>query len=114
MHDADDTDNTKALLCQVTVTVHPIDAAIHPSYPTGWRWGVTVGGQPINDLDYCIGAGHEDTETRAAIQGEMVGAAATLALRHYGLMPKYAFQRLDWDPIPAEADNRPVLKFGGE
>lgn len=109
----DSADSETPLIHQVTVVVHPIDRAVHQTYPNGWRWGVTVGGKPINDLDFCVGAGHEETEMRASVQGETVGAAVALALRHYGLTPRYAFQRLDWDPIPADADNRPILKFGG-
>lgn len=109
---SDDAGNETPLMHQVTVVVHPIDTAEHPTYPNGWRWGVTIGGKPINDIDFCVGAGHEETEIRAAVQGEMVGAAVTLALRHYQLTPKYAFLRLDWDPIPSDADDRPILKFG--
>jgi hypothetical protein len=103
---------TPTLVHQVTVTVHPIDPNVHPSYPPGWRWSVTVGGMPINDLDYCVGAGHSIDEQHAAVSGETVGAAVVMAMRKFGIEPRYMFLRMDWDPIPAEADNRPLVEFG--
>jgi hypothetical protein len=103
---------TPTLVHQVTVTVHPIDPNVHPSYPPGWRWSVTVGGMPINDLDYCVGAGHEHTKGDAAVTGETVGAAVTLALRKFGVNAGYQVIHMDWDPIPAEADDRPLKQLG--
>lgn len=101
-----------ALVHQVMVVVHPIDTTVHPTYQPGWRWGVTVGGMPVNDLDYCVGAGHATSARQASVDGETVGAAVALALQHFGIPARYVFQRMDWDPIPAEADNRPLLEFG--
>jgi hypothetical protein len=101
-------DDKVLLLYQITVFVHPVCVATHPSYPPGWRWSVVVGGMQAADLDFCVGAGHADSESVAAVRGEEVGAAAVLALRHFGVRTNYAFQRLDWDPIPAEADHRPL------
>jgi hypothetical protein len=104
----------KNIVHRVVVTVHPIDTSIHPSYPPGWRWGITVGGKPINDLDYCVGAGHAPTERDAALRGEETGAAIVLAMRKFGIVAQYGFQRMTWDPIPASADDRPLLRFQGE
>jgi hypothetical protein len=102
------------LVPEVTVVVHPIDLTQHPSYPPGWRWAVMVGGRPPTDLDFCVNAGHCMTEGEASLVGEQNGASATKALRLLGVPARYGFLRLDHDPIPAEADERPLAVWRGE
>lgn len=102
------------LVPEVAVVVHPVDRAVHPTYPDGWRWAVQVGGGPPNDLDRCVGAGHCLSETAASAAGEEVGSAVTKALRTFGVQVRYSYQRLGWDPIPAEADERPIGIWHGE
>lgn len=96
----------------VTVVVHPVDTEVHPSYPPGWRWAVQVGGTGPADLDFCVGAGHEPDRGTAAVVGESHGAAACKALRLMGVPARYAKSELTWDPIPAEADERPLVEWG--
>lgn len=98
----------------VTVVVHPIDQRQHPTYPPGWRWAVMVGGRPPADLDFCVNAGHATTESEAAVLGEMNGASATKALRLLGVPARYGVLKLGHDPIPTEADERPIGIWHGE
>ena len=102
------------LFPDVRVVVHPIDPATHPSYPPGWRWAVQVGGGRIDDLDRCVGAGHCPSETEASVAGEQAGSVATKALRLLGIPARYGVLRLGYDPIPAEADDRPIGVWRGE
>jgi hypothetical protein len=99
---------------EVTVVVHPVDTAMHPTYPSGWRWAVMVGGRPPTDLDCCVNAGHCPTEGEAAVAGEQNGASATKALRLLGVPARYGVLRLSYDPIPAEADDRPLATWDGQ
>lgn len=114
--DADDATETQQpernpLIPMVEVLVHPIDQAEHPTYQAGYRWAVMVGGVPVHDLDYCASAGHAEDLNQACVDGETVGAAAARALRMLGIPVCYSFRRLDWDPIPASADNRPLIRL---
>jgi hypothetical protein len=102
------------LVPEVTVVVHPIDLTEHPSYPPGWRWAVMGGGRPPTDLDFCVNAGHCMTEGEASLAGEQNGASATKALRLLGVPARYGFLRLGHDPIPAEAEERPLAVWRGE
>lgn len=102
------------LIPEVTVVVHPVDTTVHPTYPEGWRWAVMVGGVSPADLDHCANAGMCTEEREAAMVGEMCGAAATKALRMLGMPARYSFRRLGYDPIPAEADHRPLGVWNGE
>lgn len=102
------------LVPEVTVVVHPVDTAVHPTYPEGWRWAVMVGGAGPTDLNYCAAAGHCPTETEAAFYGEQCGSTAVKALRMLGVPARYGYLRLGYDPIPAEADDRPLAVWRGE
>jgi hypothetical protein len=98
-------------LC-VVVIVHPVDVSAHPTYPPGYRWAVMVGGRQPADLDRCVGAGHAPSQLEAATIGESHGSSACLALRMFGINAEYALKGLDFDPIPSEADHRPLRRFG--
>ena len=98
----------------MAAVVHPIDTAVHPTYVPGWRWAVMVGGRPPADLDWCAGAGHAGTESEASVRAEEAASAAVKALRMLGVPVRYAYQRLGYDPIPAEADDRPLAVWHGE
>lgn len=102
------------LVPEVTVVVHPVDTAAHPTYPAGWRWAVQVGGTGPADLERCAGAGHCPTESEAAFYGEQCGSTAVKALRVLGVPARYGVLRLGYDPIPAEADDRPLAVWHGE
>lgn len=91
----------------VTLVVHPVDTCVHPSYPEGWRWAVMVDGGPT-DLDACVGALMCTTEAEAALIGEQCVAAVVKALRRFGIPARHGALRLDYDPIPAEADQQPL------
>lgn len=99
---------------EVVVVVHPIDQEAHPTYPPGYRWAVMVGGRPPTELDYCVNAGVERTESGASVVGESHGAAATKALRILGVPARYAYTRLGYDPIPPEGDQYPMGIWRGE
>lgn len=101
------------LLAEITAVVHPVDTTAHPTYPAGWRWAVMVGGRPPADLDHCAGAGHQPTETAASVAAEEAASVAAKALRLLGVPARYAYQRLGYDPIPAEADQRPLGVWHG-
>jgi hypothetical protein len=93
------------LIPGITVVVHPIDPVAHPSVPEGWRWAVMAGvGTPPADLGHCANAGWAPTEAEAWLEGETVGAAATKALRMFGVPATYSKLPLDFDPIPAGGD----------
>lgn len=102
------------LVPEVTVVVHPVDTTVHPTYPQGWRWAVMVGGRPPADLDFCAGAGLCPTEPLASQDGETAGSTAVKALRMLGVPARYSYLRLGYDPIPAEADQRPLATWYGE
>lgn len=101
-------------LPEVTVVVHPIDTDVHPSCQDGWRWAVQVGGGRPDNLGRCCGAGHCTTESEASVMGELAGSTATKALRLLGVPARYAYLRLGYDPIPAEADDRPMGTWHGQ
>lgn len=92
----------------VTVVVHPVDTTVHPSYQPGWRWAVMLGDRPLADVAGCVGALLCSTEAEAGLIGEQAGAAVVKALRAFGVDARYGVLRLDYDPIPAEADERPL------
>ena len=94
------------LLPDVTVVVHP--------YLSGWRWAVMVGGRGPADLDYCAGAGHCQTEPLASVEGECSGSTAAKALRMLGVPVRYGYMRLGYDPLPADAMDRPLGEWRGE
>lgn len=96
----------------VTVIVHPINTSAHPTYPEGFRWAVMAGSRQPSDLEYCVWAGHETTSTIAAVTGESHGVAACKALRIFGMQVEYSVVTLDFDPIPMEADDIPLTKWG--
>jgi hypothetical protein len=73
-----------------------------------------VGGRPPTDLDRCVNAGWAPTEGEAAVAGEQNGASAAKALRLLGVPARYGFLKLGYDPLPAEADERPLAVWDGE
>lgn len=102
----------RMLIPSVCVVVHPVDREKHPTYPEGYRWAVMVGGCQPHELNYCANAGHETTQDMAMLMGESHGAAACKALRILGVRTTYSVLRMDCDPIPAEADHRPLVNWG--
>jgi hypothetical protein len=102
------------LMPSVLALVHPVDTTAHPTYPPGYRWAVHVGGRPPADLDYCVQAGHAATESAASAIAEMVAAAVVKGLRLLGCPADYGYLRLGSDPVPAEADERPIGIWRGE
>jgi hypothetical protein len=92
----------------VQALVHPVDRTVHPTYPEGYRWAVMVGGVPPVDLDHCAQAGMCTTLREAEAMGRIVGAAVAKALHMHGIPAASAFRGLDYDPIPAAADDRPI------
>ena len=88
----------------VTVFVHAIDTAAHPSVPSGyWRWAVHVGHNPA-DLQECVNAGGEPSPQEARLAGEMVGVSVAKALELAGHPVRYRVVELPQDPIPAGND----------
>jgi hypothetical protein len=96
---------------QVDVYIHPISKVTHPTYSASFRWAVMIGGAPPQSLNQCVNAGGCDTYNEASVMGEAVGAAVALALRAYGLDVKYRMIDIPFDPMPAQADDRPLAKF---
>lgn len=96
------------LIPEVTVVLHPVDTTVHPSYPEGWRWAIHVGGRGPADTDSCVGALMHSDRQEAGMVGEQAGAAVAKALRMFGIAARYGVLRLDYDPLPAEADERPL------
>lgn len=94
----------------VTVFVHPIDTAAHPTIPPGWRWAVVLGGQPPSNVDATANAGWCPSEAEACLEGEQVGVTAAKALRAFGIPVSYALRQLTYDPIPSGADK---ISIGG-
>lgn len=102
------------LVPEVTVVVHPVDTAVHPTYPQGFRWAVMVGHGSPADTDRCVGALLHSDKTEAGLIGEQAGAAVVKALRMFGIPAQYGVLNLDYDPIPASADERPLAVWRGE
>jgi hypothetical protein len=89
----------------LSVLVHPINTAAHPTIPPGYRWALMVGGGPPDDLSRCANAGWAPSKQAATAEGDQNGASATKALRIAGLDAAYrGVVELDTDPIPAGAD----------
>jgi hypothetical protein len=94
---------------EVTLVVHPIDTAAHPTVPPGWRWAVQVGGGRPDDVERCAQAGWTPTETQAWEAGEPCAVAAVQACRTFGIPAGYRRLRLLRDPIPAGRDQVRVI-----
>lgn len=92
----------------VVVVVHPVNVVGHPTYPKGYRWAVMFGSRQPSDLRYCMGAGHARSLSEASVVGESHGSAVCKSVRLCGMPATYSFVSLDFDPIPAEADNIPL------
>lgn len=88
----------------VTLVVHPIDTAVHPTVPPGWRWAVMLGDGSPSDMDRCANAGWCPSRGEASLEGEMVAVTATKALRAFGVPVSLRTLTLDSDPIPAGGD----------
>lgn len=89
----------------LTVIIHPIDTAAHPTVPPGYRWALMLGGGNPADLDRCANAHWAPTREGAEMEGDRNGASATRALQMVGFPARYAgVQHLDHDPIPAGTD----------
>lgn len=93
------------LVPEVTVVVHP--------YAGEWRWGVNVGGRPLADLDHCVASLMHTDKREAEIIGQQAGVAAVKALRMFGVPARSAYLDLDYDPLPADADQQPVGMWKG-
>lgn len=93
------------LFPEVTLFVHQVDVAAHPTVPAGtWRWAVHVGGGRPDDLRGCVQADGQPTEGDAWLAGEQVAVAVAGALRTFGIPADYRRMRLLRDPVPAGAD----------
>lgn len=103
-------DESRIIVPQVTVVVHPVNCDVHPLCPPGFRWAVMVGGVGPTELKFCVNAGHDRAAGMAAIIGESHGVAVVKGLHIMGIRVKYTVLHLDYDPIPAEADNLPLVK----
>lgn len=95
----------------VDVYVHPINSIAHPSYAARFRWAVMIGGAAPHELNRCANAGGTETHQEACVTGEAVGAAVALALRAYGVNVRYRCIQLTFDPMPAAADDYPLVKL---
>lgn len=88
----------------VTVFVHEVNGIAHPSAAGSWRWAVHVGSSPEN-LDECVNAWGEGSQSEAAFRGDTAAVAAVGALRKAGVDAQYGGVKfLEFDPIPAGAD----------
>jgi hypothetical protein len=94
------------LVPEVTVVVHP--------WQGQWRWAVQVGGVPPGDLEHCAGSGILPDEPTASYHGEQAGSTAVKALRALGVPARYGYLRLGYDPLPADAGDRPLGVWRGE
>lgn len=97
------------LLPVITLVVHEVDTAAHPSVPPGWRWAVQVGGGRVDDISRCAQAGWAADEAEAWRQGEVVALAAVQAVRTFGVPAGYQQLRLRHDPIPVGHDRLRIL-----
>lgn len=89
----------------LTVVVHPIDTAAHPTVPPGYRWALMVGDGPAEQVERCANGGWAPTLSEARAEGDQNGASATRVLQMVGQPARYGgVQELDHDPIPAGAD----------
>lgn len=92
----------------ITLIVHPINTDAHPTIPPGWRWAVMVGdrvaGFRLDDMRRCANAGWCPTQSAALLEGEMVAVAVAKGLRISGVATPMETRHLDFDPIPAGAD----------
>lgn len=90
----------------LTVVVHPIDTAAHPTNPPGYRWALMLGGAAqANQMDRCANAHWAPTRAEAETEGDRNGASATRVLQMLGTEARYGgVEHLQYDPIPAGAD----------
>lgn len=98
------------LLPQITLFIHPVDTARHPTVPAGWRWAVHAGGGPPSDLSRCVNAGWCPDERLALAEGEQNAATAVNALRTFGVPASVHTLRLQTDPVPAGQDQVSILQ----
>lgn len=82
---------------------NPIDTDLHPTVPPGYRWAVSTNEDP-SDVSACLGAGWAPDESSAAWIADQSATIAACAYRMAGGTASVATQALDYDPIPAEAD----------
>lgn len=89
----------------LTVFVHAVDNAAHPTIPPGYRWALMVGDGPPGALELCANAHWAPTQLEAATEGDRNGASATRVLQMLGTSARYrGVIVLDHDPIPAGED----------
>jgi hypothetical protein len=94
----------------LTVVVHPIDTAAHPTNPPGYRWALMLGDGPPEQLDRCANAHWAPTRAEAETEGDRNGASAARVLQMLGQSARYGgVQHLDHDPIPAGADRLNII-----
>jgi hypothetical protein len=83
---------------------HPIDTDAHPSLPAGFRWAVSSSSD-TSDSSACLGAGWAPDASTAAWIADQSGAIAVTAHRLAAGTANVETLLLDYDPIPADADN---------
>jgi hypothetical protein len=89
----------------LTVIVHPIDTAAHPTVPPGYRWAVMVGHAAHDDMRACANAGWAPDRVAAIVEGDQNGATAARVVGLAGGEARYAgVVELPNDPIPAGCD----------
>lgn len=89
----------------VKVFVHPVNIEAHPTLPPGWRWAVTLGDGPPDDLNWCINAHWAPTREIAELEGDRNLATAVRALQMLNQPARYGgVVVLDTDPLQAGAD----------
>lgn len=97
------------ILPEITLVVHPVDTAAHPTIPPGWRWAIQAGGGRPDDVGRCANAGWSPTEAQAWAEGEVVAVAVVQACRMLGVPADMRRLRLLRDPIPAGHDQVRVI-----
>ena len=95
---------------KITVGVHPVDLVQHPTYLPGWRWCVMLGHGAWHEMERCVQAGWSPTMLDAQLTGEQCGVTACEAMRRLGIPCEWGGSIiLDHDPIPASADDLPLV-----
>lgn len=97
----------------LTVLVHPIDTAAHPTSLPGFRWALMLGDGPPSDVDMCANAHWTKTRAEAETEGDRNGASVTRVLQMLGVLAQYrGVVFLDHDPIPAHESRLNFIRMG--
>jgi hypothetical protein len=92
----------------IVALAHPVDVDTHPTYPPGFRWAVHVG-EDFADMSSCLNAGWEPTLLAARMAGEAAAVCAHKVAARFDPSVGYLPVVLDVDPVPAEADDLPLI-----